>query len=195
MSPDAGEVLRAPIGRHLVPLRKVEVAPPLDDVAMDHPRVRPRIAETVPLAMMRSGATQCSTIGRLWEFSFLTPVITFATTSGSVPFALHCRAIPPLAATCPGQRPPRSDLRSLVGGRPRKGDLPLAPRLSLSCVLPEIVPSQARSSDRVSRPHTSSVWSAKRPLWFARRTERRRWVLVRHKGLLPFRARHRSRNI
>src|SRR5438132_13517704 len=99
------------------------------------------------------------------------------------------------AATCPDQQQPRSSRRSLVGGRPRKGDLPLAPRLSLSCVLPEIVPSQAISSDRVWTPHTSSVWSAKQPLWFARRTERRRWVVVLHKGLLPFRARHRSRNI
>src|SRR6202035_669449 len=86
-------------------------------------------------------------------------------------------ALPTPAATCPGQQRPRSDLRSLVGGRPRKGGLPLAPRLSLSCVPPEIVPSQAISSDRVSRPHTSSVWSAKQPLWFARRTETRRSVL------------------
>src|SRR6266702_3677999 len=101
----------------------------------------------------------------------------------------------PTAATCRGQRRSRSDLRSLVGGRPRKGGLPPAPRLSLSCALPEIAPGQAISSDRVSRPHTSSVWSAKQPLWFARRTERRRWVLVRHKELPPCRARHRSRNI
>ena len=78
------------------------------------------------------------------------------------------------AATCRGQRPPRSDLRSPVGGRPRKGDLPPAPRLSLSCVLLEISPSRAKSSDRVSRPHTSSVLSAKRPWWFAHRTKRQR---------------------
>src|SRR5258706_443756 len=34
----------------------------------------------------------------------------------------------------------RSSRRSLWDERPGKGDLPLAPRLSLSCVLPEIAP-------------------------------------------------------
>src|SRR5205814_9320225 len=85
---------------------------------------------------------------------------------------------------------PRLNRRSPAGGTLWKDGLPLAPRLSLSCVLPEIVPGQAISFDRVSIPHTSWVWSAKQQLWFARRTERRRWVLVRHRELLPCHARH-----
>src|SRR5271170_866021 len=104
-------------------------------------------------------------------------------------------ALSQLAATCPGQQQPRSSLRSLLGGRPRKGDLPLAPQLSLSCVLPEIVPSRAISSDHLSTPHTSSVWSARPRRWFARRTARWPWILVLHKGPLLSRAEHRLRNI